>query len=323
MDIEDWIAQQREKGRTDEQIRSSMEKAGWDEDTIDSKLNEPDGSTDRATGPGIQDLLPTELDRGRKTIIAGAALIILLAAMFLSMGTTDTPGQDTTTIERGPVAYYSFDDPDRFTIEGAGDSPPLSRNPDTQVVSEGINGSSIQFTGTTPLETRDSLNGEDNSFLSQDGLTISMWVHPFQNTTGTVPTNLFAQGSPDTSRWMQITGGTAGYRAAANFGTDEDPNDEQNPLLVRTSYTLLGGQWNHIAVTFQNDTATIYVNGIKRSQWSEPTGFSGLTTAWRIGGQVGGIGFKGRIDDLRVYDHVLSPDQVQGQYARLEGSVSG
>lgn len=317
MDIDEWIEQQREDGRTDEQIRSSMEKAGWDQDTIDEKLGMP-GDGDETATIGLQDRLPDELPIDPRLAIAGILMIVVLAATALML--PELTSEEQSQPERPPIAYYSFDSPSRFTIDGAGTEPSLVRSPSAHITAPGISGSSIQFNDTTPLPTRPFVRRENNTYLSRTGLTISMWVYPFQNTTNTgQAANLFSQEVPTSQDWLTIRGGMSGYSLLAAIGGS---NETDTLVLNPRSYNLPQDRWNHIALTYRNMSAQLYVNGLLRASQRNTTSFSGLNDRWRIGGDVGEMAFQGRIDELRVYDYDLTADQIQQQYAALNGSAT-
>lgn len=100
---------------------------------------------------------------------------------------------------------------------------------------------------------------------------------------------------------------------------------------TRAAYTPAGtirpGRWYHVAVTYANGTAPkVYVNGVESSYVSQNAG-SGtdadeaagpfLVGSWNHDGSLtpGGQGwFDGRIDDVRVYNRVLPPEEINKLY---------
>ena len=75
------------------------------------------------------------------------------------------------------------------------------------------------------------------------------------------------------------------------------------------------GQWIHVAATRDGATASLYLNG----QLESSTEYLFLVTNKGQGLRIGSIGttdgwagfFKGRIDDVRIYDQALSPEQIE------------
>ena len=79
---------------------------------------------------------------------------------------------------------------------------------------------------------------------------------------------------------------------------------------------LANGKWQHIAVTFNENstnsyTATFYLNAIRVGSASHTQPAStGTTRNWFIGSHGAGERFKGSIDDVRVYDHVMTATEI-------------
>ncbi|MCH8219699.1 MAG: LamG domain-containing protein, partial [Planctomycetes bacterium] len=76
--------------------------------------------------------------------------------------------------------------------------------------------------------------------------------------------------------------------------------------------TLVAGEWQHVAVTFvpnQTDGAIFYLHGVEGQRMN--------STAMSAGGGPLGVGnnrwgqfYEGMIDEVRVYDHILTPEEV-------------
>lgn len=72
--------------------------------------------------------------------------------------------------------------------------------------------------------------------------------------------------------------------------------------------------WQHVALTYDGTTAQHYVNGINVGSQSPPAGSA--ATGLNIGGRSidNNRNFDGMIDDVRIFDYVMSPETVQGIY---------
>ncbi|MFH1719416.1 MAG: LamG-like jellyroll fold domain-containing protein [Planctomycetota bacterium] len=79
-----------------------------------------------------------------------------------------------------------------------------------------------------------------------------------------------------------------------------------------TNETLPEGQWQHIAVTCDGSTATMYRDGAEVNSGGFTLG-SKTDAGLQIGsGYVGGVGpFNGAVDDVRIYNHALSAEEIQ------------
>ena len=73
-------------------------------------------------------------------------------------------------------------------------------------------------------------------------------------------------------------------------------------------------QWTHLACTFQNGTSKVYKNGEYVGELGGFGNFNSDASNTCIGRETyasGYFGFNGRINDVRIYDHVLSPKEVK------------
>jgi uncharacterized repeat protein (TIGR01451 family) len=92
---------------------------------------------------------------------------------------------------------------------------------------------------------------------------------------------------------------------------------EESGPTVQSSVTLATGQWYHVAVTFDTMGARFYVDGAfagsDSGNYALPSDLTGgsLTTVGAWLGEGGGRYLDGKLDDLRIYAGVLSPDEIQ------------
>lgn len=99
---------------------------------------------------------------------------------------------------------------------------------------------------------------------------------------------------------------------------------------ANTNTVVANGEWNHIAIVVPSATSTLgdvqyYFNGSLVGNFSGSTAIATGTGPLRIGDSYQDIDrdFKGGIDDVRLYDSVLSATDVQALYAIPEPSVFG
>jgi sialidase-1 len=84
-----------------------------------------------------------------------------------------------------------------------------------------------------------------------------------------------------------------------------------------SSNSISTGQWQHAAVTFRNSTRklTFYVNGAQSSSTTATNTPNGFANGWGVGGELGiNSHFDGMIDEVLVYDRVLSADEIRRHY---------
>jgi len=83
--------------------------------------------------------------------------------------------------------------------------------------------------------------------------------------------------------------------------------------------TLVIGEWQHVAVTFvpnQTGGAIFYLNGVE-AQRIDSTAMTAGGTQFGIGNNRWAQFYEGMIDDVRVYDHILTDTEI---LAAMEGS---
>ena len=130
--------------------------------------------------------------------------------------------------------------------------------------------------------------------------SVSAWVYIAQSDLVS-GTNYFIIGAFNPDRWyFRIMNSYVGF----GYG-----NTVSNTSLTQ----ITGDQWNHIVFTFDLTTHTIYINGVSKFTLSS----SGQTIASNnafIGALNGSSGpinrFKGKLDQLTIFDYALSQDQV-------------
>ena len=80
-----------------------------------------------------------------------------------------------------------------------------------------------------------------------------------------------------------------------------------------TSYPVTGTTWMHIAATYDGTTIRLYVNGVEEATLAATFTIATNNVALSIGAQHDGTrGFRGQLDDARVYSGALSAADILG-----------
>jgi hypothetical protein len=75
--------------------------------------------------------------------------------------------------------------------------------------------------------------------------------------------------------------------------------------------------WSHIAMTFDGSRLRLYVNGVQVASHAVSGSVAATSQPFRIGGNdVWGEYFKGSIDNVRVYDRVLTQSDIYADMNR-------
>jgi hypothetical protein len=201
------------------------------------------------------------------------------------------------TPKRGPIAAWSFDegleagptveditgDEHEGTIEGA------------TRTENGRFGGALEFSGE---ESCVSVPDSESLQLAE-GFTLEAWVK--SSGSPTADPILFKESEGIYSYAMGI--GFEHYGKPQGFADGEE---------LRGSEGIEPGVWTHLAFTYDGSTLRLYVNGEEVE--SEPVGMLDLQSKGPLyigcDGPAYGDHFRGRIDEVRIYDRALDDSEV-------------
>jgi len=144
-------------------------------------------------------------------------------------------------------------------------------------------------------------------------ISISVFIKPTQICGGSIAGN---------SRILRKAG-ASGYMLSWCQGNNklELRLDGTNPLNISVDETPLVGNWHHIVATYSGITGIgkIYIDGnVAVTSTGNQYKMQHSDTTLFIGGFTGSMGeeegFKGSIDDVRIYDRVLSVSEISALY---------
>ena len=215
--------------------------------------------------------------------------------------TTPVPPTDPTggtTNPAGLVSYYRFDsatlEDSVSTCAGCAINGPIWTN-------IGLRGGAFTFDGTNDYLTL----GPVSSFTDSNKLTVSMWVKPNFDQTSTT----WFQGLTfDNFISIFYLSNINDWRATVNTRTGR-------VLLDTTNITWNANTWIHLAVTYDGTNARLFWNG--QNVATKPlTGNLRVDGAPRYVGasQVKSMYFNGVIDEVKLYNTALTPQDVQAIY---------
>jgi fibronectin type 3 domain-containing protein len=202
-----------------------------------------------------------------------------------------------TTGALGVVAAYSFD-------EGAGTTvADSSGNGNTGTISNatwaaaGKYGAALLFNGTNAR-----VNIPNSSSLQlTSGMTLEAWVNPA--TVSNAWRDVIYKGNDNyyLGATTSPTGGPGGGGTFGGTGAD-----------VVGSSALPTNTWSHLALTYDNASLRLYVNGILADSQARTGAIATSTNQLQIGGDsIYGQYFNGIIDDVRIYNSAISAAQIQ------------
>ncbi|NQU79459.1 LamG domain-containing protein, partial [Candidatus Woesearchaeota archaeon] len=201
------------------------------------------------------------------------------------------PFENNSAISSGIVQDYS----------GYENNGTTSNNPNYQINGGHDGWGAYDFAGSGSQ----AINITDSPSTRPQNISVEAWIYP--DTLTAYDTVAMKSSS---SSWADGWG-LANHNLANEmyFHTNS-----YTACLAGTSMTP--GSWYHVVGTYDGSTAKIYVNGtLAGTDSTGCTPISYVATPTVIGkGAAGDYTFDGRIDDFRIYNRTLGPDQILSLY---------
>jgi hypothetical protein len=201
-----------------------------------------------------------------------------------------------------PVAAYNFDDgggPMLADHSGRANHGTLSGATWTTL---GKFGGALSFDGVDDWVTV----ANSSSLSLSTGMTLEAWVFPTANGGGTWRNIVIKERS--NGEVYNLYSNTAVNRPAVYVVRASQPG---TAVETRGSSQLSVNVWTHLAATYDGKTVRLFRNGTQFGSKAVSGTLLTSSGALRIGGNsLWGEFFKGRIDDLRIYNRALTPAEI-------------
>ncbi|MEK7604750.1 MAG: LamG domain-containing protein [Patescibacteria group bacterium] len=257
------------------------------------------------------------------SLVLGLSPVLAFAA---NIGTSNTATSTTSGLNSGLVGYWTLDGKDVNWAtgvvtgrSGAGETGSLISMSTTTTPAVGKIGQAFNFDGAD-----DYVNLQNFGVTGASARTVSLWIKSRNVTT---PAQVaFAYGTNLSLQDFAI----------------RVPNTVAGEVYVRVSgrdWFTSGGavganQWTHIVVSYDGGaietvgSIKVFVNGVRMSltDTGATTGTLNTGTTYFVIGKESIAGtkfFNGSIDDVRVYNRVLSTSEIKQIYAQGGGATVG
>lgn len=204
------------------------------------------------------------------------------------------------TIDSTLVAYYSFtgntNDSSFYNNHGANNGAVLTTD------RFGNNNAAYLFDG---LSSYISIPSSVSLKSPNTALTMSAWVNNFDAVLD-APVIVKSSGTANAFQYrMHVSKGSI-YMALNNFSTGS----------VTSEGLMMTNDWHHVVATFQNNTASFYLDGQLVTQNLLNTTLTPDNLNLEIGRDTPGATevFKGKIDEVRIYNVALSGTDIMDLY---------
>lgn len=215
-------------------------------------------------------------------------------------------------LQSGLVASYDFnqslEDSSNQVAAGIVTGKTLDKlSEDSLTYVEGISDDAVLLDGEHGIRL-------PNDLIQSNTYSVALWLKADQLTDYT--TAFFGASNPE--NWISLL---PNFREGNETVTLWSGSNTWYDGL--TSHTLGINEWTHVAFTVNNGVAKVYLNGIESFSGSGfPNIFTGSDAAFSLGVNYWDVPFKGVMDDLNIYDLVLSPQQIKS-LARVTSEEPG
>jgi len=222
------------------------------------------------------------------------------------------------TSELNKILYIDFNSDEAIDKSGHRNNPTVINGVTTDIM--GINSRGYYFDGAS-----DYLQiPRDESLEPANGLTISVWIYPEPSTN--------AYGVIVDKACTSHISPYYTYEIRLDYDTTTDiPKSLKFFATIDGTLRTLGStdftgtyDWYHIVGTWDGTVARLYVNGELMSEQTYAGTISYYDTDLFIGKfrNLTSGDFKGRMDDLKIYDHAVTTEEIQNEYTMVKAMRS-
>ena len=232
------------------------------------------------------------------------------------------PVSAADSLDDGLIIHYTFDEGSGTSIKDSKGGNDLTLDNASRRVKGCIGSGAISFDGTDAqvLQTNMGINANLRKINTKGAFSISLWAKFDKD--GTTDNTLVGWGATtDYTRIFVQTGSSnlgvqtkTGYPYAWNYSEDKWGTNAKNLLASE--------KWHNIIITYDSNVKQvgIYIDGIfyegtaaPDAKWADSKFEIEPMTDWFTLGSMHdrtSANFKGEMDDVRVYDRVLSANDI-------------
>ncbi|MEK4251424.1 LamG-like jellyroll fold domain-containing protein [Paenibacillus sp. FSL W7-1287] len=214
----------------------------------------------------------------------------------------------------GMIAHYGFEGAlvDQIYNSRAGEMTGnrIDNGGGTITYSDGVDGQAAVFNGESGIRLPEGLINNTSTY------SVSLWLKPEQLTDftttffGAVPVDggyEYISIVPKHGFWNNMV--AWGYQNGAHYDAH--------------SHTVLPlNEWTQVVVTVESNAVNVYVNGsLKFTGTGFPNLFGSDNGQFALGVNYWDLPFKGKMDELRIYDVAIPAEQVATQYEQDRSNV--
>jgi len=203
----------------------------------------------------------------------------------------------TAVVKADLIGWWVFDEGTGTTVadvSGAGHDGVFAEGTPQWV--EGMFGMALSFDGSNKVEIPDHPD-----FHLQDAVSMALWMRP-EAGQPSYAKPFIKQKSGEYPYAIQYDSGGENIRATVNASARFDTSSTPN----------FAGQWAHMCMTYDGSAVILYKDGEEVGRIDATGALQQNDLSLSIGGRLGsGQNFIGTIDDVRLYSHALTVEEIQ------------
>ncbi len=212
----------------------------------------------------------------------------------------------STVLASSPIAYWRFDEPSGGTGGIARDVSGHGNDAVYSGCTMGAVGALLDDSNTAATfdGAVSNVQGPSFPFAQRASFSIEVWA----STSGQI-------GNQHVASNETATGNRQGYAIFLNgVSTVGFERFVDNTLVIASGPMLTNGRFAHLVGTYDGAELVLYVDGAPAAVAADARPAVGTTAAFTVGTVESTKYFNGTIDELAIYDHVLSADSVAAHY---------
>ncbi|MBF0572824.1 MAG: right-handed parallel beta-helix repeat-containing protein [Desulfamplus sp.] len=236
------------------------------------------------------------MNKYKKSQVRGFLVILFFQLWMVGGIWSMVMEAEAAELDTIPAAYWEFDEENgnmAFDTSGLGNTASLVNEP---VWDLGKVGGSLRFDGLN-----DYVDAGNNVFGLTDEVTVSMWIKPAL-VTSSVSQVLIQRGRYVYPFMIRIDS----KKVRACIRTSNGTN------YLTGQSVLVPDQWYHVVLTFADGEMILYIDGKEESRASVD-GQMIITANQKTtlgANPLGQAPFAGNLDDVRIYDRALTPEEI-------------
>ncbi|MDD5431137.1 MAG: LamG domain-containing protein, partial [Candidatus Pacebacteria bacterium] len=203
------------------------------------------------------------------------------------------------------IGYWTFDEGSGSTVYDSSGNGYNGAWESTIAYSTGKVG---PYAGSFPGTNGVDVSVSSSAFLSlTSNITVSGWIKPV--VIAGCASTIIGWGYDYTNGKGYLF-----YLDSAYYSTSLRLNGAGGLVVKSDPSSISDNVWVYVTATYDGHFGKVYINGLQQNIGSYSTAISNTSTTPSIGGVNGGGRYQGLIDDLRVYNRVLSAAEILALY---------